>query len=176
MDGLITGTIFVTVTLLFMKIGEVIDAWFTRRHERWLDWPGPIPMKVGMVPLPPFGVSGKEMQAALIELGRAMNLSPIDVTLKDGSKPPFLTDQEWDDIDRTLVDLYKNDPDLAHEIFGPGKPKVLSDRESEIHVDEVWYIETEKEFEEAWNQRFSEEMIGTANAGKLLIPGIKTHQ
>ena len=129
MDGLIIGTTFVIVTLLFIKIGEKIDRWFTRRSQS--PTPQPIPTKVGMVSLPPLGVTAEEMQKGLIALGKA--LGPIDITLKDDPKPAFLTQEEW-------------------------------------------FEQTEKEFEEAWNQRFSEEMTGTANAGKLLIPGIKTHQ
>jgi hypothetical protein len=146
MDGLITGTIFVTITLLFLKIGEWIDRSFTRRYQKRLEPKvptlrpeigKPIPTaKVEMIPMPPqektnpWGVSMEEMQTALIAVGKAMTY-PIDTTLKGEVKPPFLTDQEW--MDQTI-------------------DRSLSDQESEIHVDETWYIETEEEFEEAWSQ------------------------
>ncbi len=137
MDGLITGTVFVTVMLLFIKIGEMIDRWFTRRSQSPI--PQPIPTKIGMVPLPPLGVTSEEMRRALVELGRAMNLSPIDTTLKGRAKPLFLTDQEW--MDQTIE-------------------RSLSNLESETHVDEDWYIKTEEEFE-ASSKKVQEETINS---------------
>ncbi len=130
MDGLIIGTTFVIVTLLFIKIGEKIDRWFTRRHQKWLEPKAPT-LNPG-TGVPRYGPSYREMRATvrgqhvtmqplplwetegfrqtLIAMGRAWRSIPIDTTLKGRAKPLFLTDQEWMDqtIDRSIVDHYEN--------------------------------------------------------------------
>ena len=159
MDGLITGTIFYTVTLLFIKIGERIDDWFTRRHQKWLEPKAPT-LNPG-TGVPRYGPSYREMRATvrgqhvtmqplplwetegfrqtLIAMGRAWRSIPIDTTLKGDSKPSFLTDQEW--MDQTIE-------------------RSLSNLESETHVDEDWYIKTEEEFE-ASSKKVQEETINS---------------
>ena len=139
MDGLISGTIFVTIALLYIKIRERIEASRTRRHEEWIDSLVPrygptyhegratVRKRRQIDPR----VTMKEAQEALTELGRVMNTPAIDISLKYGPKPTFLTDQEW--MDSTIA-------------------QSLADAKSGDHVDEDWFIRTEEEFDEAWNR------------------------